>query len=586
MDSNPSKGNSNLGVAEYKDITVLQSDQPGHSLTDSPLQQITAEHLPHQAHTGEEKEFRHTADNTKHCWYIAHNSRDKRSVKELYEELKAKFDTDELYWPMHTVERLGKRIIAPIIPQYLFIHTTHEVIHSIFQNREVNRLGYLLKKRISTEFTDYQTVSEREMSRLKWYCDNNHESLQVLNKSLSELRDKMRVRIIEGELAGTEGVITRNKGNRSFVFMVGEMAVVVNDVFKKNLEVIDDDKKSKTAHSINSHIAILQDRLRQIKTDKGYIYQNTSAEKLSDIILQNIYHSPLLSPEHIKRFMWISEEKVSQETDNCRRRQKNVYGLRKECDIFHNLSEISQIKSRLSGKDLARIDVITEHIIANHERQITTKELPDLSPLFFQGSISPLLTPCYPEFDEQCDVSDSLIVKHDGFLELIRKVTLTESQFNTSKQTYERVQADYLAHIALMQASDGIQAITNWSSCADACCEAYDTNLRYIPTLQEILEASTPISFRNTKTSTSSYPTHTESQAALDISGLSLTIPDLEIPTNVPLSKERKTILITMLSPSLTPLITTAVSLCQEIWSSTHPTIRKHLPKVWVKTTQ
>lgn len=496
-------------------------------------------------------------------WYIARSAHGKRSVADLYDRLQNQSVPLELYWPKRIEKKEHGSRIVPILHEFLFIKADIDTLVNIFKDSYIQECGFLMNRIASDGTKHYATVPDREMTSFRWLCDNYFDNIIVIDKDSFLLKDKLKVRVTKGLMKGKCGVLCRHKGNRSFAIRFEElmsddttdksecsnpffnMTFIVTDVFKRDLEVIGDDKRTEERYTISSLIDSLQTHIRQIKDKHAatpYLY--TSGSILASLILNRIYHSPLLTPELIKKFRWISEEshKAQQVSPNGNRRPKE-YVLRQEETLFTNLDFINSILSIFSKEQHKALDFIAEYAIANCEQELSSKSIPELSDLVFAGPISP----CFTYNTSLNDLSNAeAFIQHDTFMEVTRRVNMSDT-------------IDNYIHIALFPNNDGILAITSWAKCGE--CFMLDTKSQE---LAEPIIANTPVEFRS----------------HYGITGTSIFIPQVPLDLSHTLSYKEIEQLSKSIDTSLETLTSVSLSLCNEIWRTPQASSRKYLPLV------
>lgn len=474
--------------------------------------------LPHQTETGEDLMVLSQQDSSVY-WYLAkcHSLRPK--PLRLASFLSKHIGADNVYCPLQFSDKSSSQQekLQPVLPHYVFIRGSIEKLLPLFSLPEINCDWHLLKRYKTTLANDYQIVSDDEVSRFRWFCDNQSEDLLVLDKPFIEFHDKMKVRVIDGPMAGLEGIIHKVKGDRHFVFRVGTFAVLVKHLLKWHLEIIGDNSIMKQAFSIYDYIDRIQEQLQSIKDSQGnYPYYYDSARALSLLILYSINENANTSSR--KQYLWIGQS----------------------INLFPELEEIQFILSALPYQHRQALEPIRKYIQQSHSSLLTTNKRPDLSPLFRQGSLRPFLTSSCQSFT---DSKSYCLIKHPDYLEFVQKVNISE---------------DYYAHIALIQHSEGVTAISNWTTASQALKVQAQSSSNRIHLLTKIFgaEGYQGVTF----------------QTISGITGPSYTFRGASLETTLP-----------NIQTDLAPLLKVSIELLTSIWSSTYHDLRRQLLPVWTK---
>lgn len=576
------------------DIKVLKSEQSAVPLQDAKSQLNYPAPLSSSAPSGEEKEVLlestseiHSKNNKQH-WYIARCSRIKRSVKPLYEELVSNHPEIEVYWPQRLTKVKGtdkEHTATPILNDYLFIRSDIQALTSLFKDKHVLALGHLMKKVYHDGSAEYVLVSDNDMLKFKWVCDSFFTSVITIDEKTPQITDGTRVRITDGLLKGREGIIYRYKGNRSFAIKFddvfsegaeanstrteralpfsGYISFRVSKSLQENMEIIGDDKYTKNMYSVMALVDMLQTHLRNIVDKDGKRpYQYTSAHYTNILILYRIYRSPLLSPELLKKFRWISKEDGVQRKYACSNNLKpKEYVLNDKSLVFPELEEINKLKPLLKAFHTKALDYLAQYAIMNLERELTSFTRPTLSDILLEGYISPFIT--YKTSRSEFDLSDNTL--HDGFTEYIFKIDIDEAD------------ADYYAHIGVFRNDNGCYTlITNWSSFQEIIDKFRNENLDdkpeninrrrsldRMPSFERVLNEKEPTNI--------TFGTHEGIYGTMI--QVSENVDESENSENLPAFLQKKIQLLTE----------TSIAILQEIWLNTHYELRKNLPKVWIK---
>lgn len=472
-------------------------------------------------------------------WYIVCYRGVKPTATPLYDELKAYFSEDELCWPMKVVTVNERKNLRPVLPRNIFVNTTKEKLQQIFLDAYVRQQGYVASRIGSEDANDYAVVPDVEITRFKWFVENQSDSLVELHKKYSELQKNTKVRVTEGMFKGMEGVIFRHHGDRRFAFNVGSLAIVVSDVMKWSMEVIGDNLKMIEGYSIYHEIDSLQEKLRCLKDYAGrYPYYDSSADMLARMVLLKIDNAQLVKVK--KGTIWSANDIKDVET-------------------------VKTVIDALSKEEKLRLDAVVTYVAANYQHILKTNEIPDIESLFCLSPLRPFMTltgtPTAGEVEYSID-------KHPDFIELTHEIKVDEEDVANKYGVHNYYKSSYYAHVALFAQDGGVLAITNWNSCADACMKKAADGTARLPLLKKIAG--------ETNKQKVCFVTHG------NIKGTAVFVPDIKLDVSVPVTEIAKTILPAA-NDSVKMLINESVALCNEIWHGTYPGLRQELMKVWIK---
>lgn len=593
-------------------IKVPMSDQSAVPLTDTASQSNHPAPQSSPVPTDEEKVFCDGAellvadDGCSTNWYIARCSSHKRSVRPLYEHIISNYPQIEVYWPQKP-EKKGRDdkgiTVSPVLNEYLFIKSDLRFLLKLFQDERIYTLGFLLKRMSMDGRMQYAMVRDSEMLKFKWVCDNQFNTLIVIDQQTTQLRDGLKVRITDGLLKGKEGVIYRYKGSRSFAIsfdsvfsespdgsadkteksfpVSGYMTFRVTKSLQQNMEVIDDDAKTKHLYSVMSLVDMLQSHIRNIKDEKNdHPYSSTSAHVLNLLILNHLYHSPLLTPDLLKKYRWISQESDIQEKSTRTHKLKpKEYVLKDEAVLFPELEQINKVISTLDESHIDALYYLVQYAVINLEHDLTSSTIPTLSTILLQGQISPFIT---HRGKHACHATR----QHNDFLELVTKVDMSDVE-NTAQQMFhslpseskEKATSEYDAHIAIFRdESKGYYLVTNWALYENVI-EAYKQELQDEESAQNkntvLALQKMPVLYSVLKECN---PSNVTFGSHKDLYGTMIHVPEVGASTIDCTSS-----LPEVVQQQVQHLIHVSVAIIREIWSSPLYDLRKNLPKVWIR---
>lgn len=164
-------------------------------------------------------------------------------------ELKVKETLDDLgvecFIPMryemvdHQGER--RRELVPAIHSLIFIHDTQERITGLkMYHRDCVALQYMVRRpRLDTESTEILTVPDAQMQHFIRVATSYDDNIVYLDYSDFLHKEGKRVRVIDGNFTGVEGVIKRIKKNKIVVVLLdGVAAVAITHLPPRFLQLI------------------------------------------------------------------------------------------------------------------------------------------------------------------------------------------------------------------------------------------------------------------------------------------------------------------------------------------------------------
>ncbi len=173
------------------------------------------------------------------CWYPMHST--------YATELKVKAALDSLhvesYIPMkyEMVERGSERHreLVPAIHNLIFVHESREAITALkMYNKTCSNMQYMTNQ-TAVGAHDVMIVPDRQMTNFMNVATQLSDSVVFLRYDDFLNKEGRKVRIVDGNFAGVEGVIKRIKKNRVVVVMLdGIAAVAITEVNPEYLEFI------------------------------------------------------------------------------------------------------------------------------------------------------------------------------------------------------------------------------------------------------------------------------------------------------------------------------------------------------------
>ena len=124
--------------------------------------------------------------------------------------------------------REGKRrMLLPAINNLIFVHSTQQQLTHLKMTRsEFNPLRYMMKPKEEAEGWEIMQVPDRQMEQFIRVASAAEDQVQFLDYDDYLRKVGKRVRIVDGDFAGVEGVIKRIKKNKYVVVQIEGVAAV------------------------------------------------------------------------------------------------------------------------------------------------------------------------------------------------------------------------------------------------------------------------------------------------------------------------------------------------------------------------
>lgn len=127
-----------------------------------------------------------------------------------------------------------KRKLRPAVHNLIFVRSTKEQLTALkFNDPVMQPLRYMMRRPLDGKSNaEIITVPDIQMTNFMHVCEKTgDENLQYLHYDSYLDKPGQRVRIIDGNFAGVEGVVKRIKKNKQVVVMIpGVVAVMLNGV--------------------------------------------------------------------------------------------------------------------------------------------------------------------------------------------------------------------------------------------------------------------------------------------------------------------------------------------------------------------
>ena len=177
------------------------------------------------------------------CWFPMYVSYSREmKVKEALDSLAI-----DNFLPMHyeMVEHDGvrHRELVPAIHNLIFVRSSQERLTELkMTNKTCTLMQYMISKaRTPQEQTEIITVPDAQMNNFMRVASSLDDKVVFLEYTDFLDKEGKKVRIVDGNFAGVEGVIKRIKKNKIVVVLLkGVAAVAVTHIAPHDLQLIED----------------------------------------------------------------------------------------------------------------------------------------------------------------------------------------------------------------------------------------------------------------------------------------------------------------------------------------------------------
>lgn len=141
----------------------------------------------------------------------------------------------ESFIPMHYEPIEGRhprhQVLKPAIRNLIFVHSTQAVITEMkMTRREVAPLRYMMSPVLNqdnlTHHSEILTVPDKQMENFIRVASVNDDRVFYMENLDFVGKPGQRVRVVEGEFAGVEGIVKRVKKNKCVVVQIEHVAAV------------------------------------------------------------------------------------------------------------------------------------------------------------------------------------------------------------------------------------------------------------------------------------------------------------------------------------------------------------------------
>ena len=480
-------------------------------------------------------------NNVDYRWYIV---RTRPHQENMIVELLERYKTDnsnilEIYAPARTTvdAGLGTEVKkAPLFSGFVFVLATQKALTDFLGRYSMGEFIQYERKTDDRRKATVSVIPEEQMRQLKDYNENYPDMAIPLERPYTDYAFNPKtnepndiVKVIDGPLAGTEGYITKFRRDKRLVYHLKglDMAVSIPNIW--------------SFHVVRVHNA---------EGDKQTL--GTVKERAVDLLIGLIQGCGYGGKTLPMLYEFVEELTFKPSlVDFCNNLYKKGY------------VELSQRFAKLNTKDAELLLNLVRYEKDN--------------PGYIKSSwnklvIRPFLTPTSGvEFEEGQDEAE---LEHESFIEIIRKVNITEDVYYPSKEEEQTVTTTYYAHIGVMQDENNntFTLFANWDYFLDEYYltagkaneklvsgeqqkeKLIDSFRNYAPTLYKVL----------TDKSSSVKPIQN-----FQIGEESLNVMAVINASNVEDAKDE--------------LINTCVNICKEISTTTHLAVwRRYLRTVWL----
>lgn len=369
-------------------------------------------------------------------WYVVRSlTHQERKLAELFQRQKEiTKNILEVYCPTHTtvsMSQKGKSMQVPLFAGFVFVLSTQKVISGIMERYYPQGTILYDKSKKHGREPRCLTIPEEQMRAFMDFNENYSDKVIILERPYTDYAFNPKtnepneiVKIVDGPLAGRKGYLTRFKRDKRLVF---------------NMKAFGSDRYF--AVSIPNVWSLKVVRLHNAANDRQSV--GTLKERAADLLIGMIqscgYGAKTLQ--------------VLYEITGFLSATPTIVGL---CQYLSK-----QGHEKLS-QGITKLNTNEAELVLNLVRY--EKDNPGyVKSNFSKLVIRPFLTPTSGvEFK---DVEEEEVeLKHEYFIETIRRTHITELTFYPDKHKDEPATTTYFAHIGMMtnENNDGVILFTNW----------------------------------------------------------------------------------------------------------------------------
>ena len=463
----------------------------------------------------------------------------------------------EVYCPTHTtvsVMRGGKDVESPLFAGYVFVLSTQEALMN-FINRYYPDGSVLYDRRKSGgRKAGFLVVPENQMRSFMDFNENYADKVIILEHPYSDYAFNPKtdepneiVRVIDGPLAGREGYIARFRRDKRLVFKM--KALDSDTYYTVSVPRIWDFHVVRLHNAEGDRLSVGTEKGRAVDALVGILQSCGYGEKTLPM-LYGMIDALVAKPSFV---------------DLCRLLSQQGHDA---------------LSRRIRQLDVKTIELLLNLVRYEHDNPGYVKAN------WHKAGLRPFLTPVSGM--EMGEGMEEAVLRHVSFVEVIRKVYVTEGVYHPREERGETVTETYYAHVGVVEDKEnGVRRtlFANWDAFLG----------EYFQTAGKANERLVAGTTRNGKGETGT--TEGEKERLIEsfrnfaptlYKVLSGGHPAVKVVRDFRVGEEALNVLALSteagdISPAKDELISTCVSICKEINTTTHLAVwRRYLRSVWL----
>lgn len=332
----------------------------------------------------------------------------------------------EVYCPTHTVVRLqrdGNEARVPVFNGFVFVLATRQAITEFMERRYPEGVMlYDYSKKTAGRKADLLTIPEEQMRAFRDFNDNYADSMVILERPFSDYAFNPKtgeanevVRVLDGPLKGREGYIARFRRDKRLVFRLrgldggNGLTVSIPDVW-------------------SFHVA----RLHNAEGDRLSV--GTEKARAVDLLV-GILQACGYGADTLPMLYGIVEKLAAKTSLVLLCRSLSTGGHEA---LARRFAQLTTCEAELV-MNLVRCEIDAPGFVRQNWPRLVLR---------------PFLTPT-PGIEMPAGGTEATL-SHDGFTEIIRKVSIAEQVYYPSKDRSDSVTTTYYAHIGIMPAHNSL----------------------------------------------------------------------------------------------------------------------------------
>ncbi len=328
----------------------------------------------------------------------------------------------EVYCPTHTVVRLqrdGNEARVPVFNGFVFVLATRQAITEFMERRYPEGVMlYDYSKKTAGRKADLLTIPEEQMRAFRDFNDNYADSMVILERPFSDYAFNPKtgeanevVRVLDGPLKGREGYIARFRRDKRLVFRLrgldggNGLTVSIPDVW-------------------SFHVA----RLHNAEGDRLSV--GTEKARAVDLLV-GMLQACGYGADTLPMLYGIVEKLAAKTSLVLLCRSLSAGGHEA---LARRFAQLTTCEAELV-MNLVRCEIDAPGFVRQNWPRLVLR---------------PFLTPT-PGVELPAEATEAML-SHDGFTEIIRKVSIAEQVYYPSKDRSDSVTTTYYAHIGIMPA--------------------------------------------------------------------------------------------------------------------------------------